>query len=53
MRLEDIFTAARERRWEYGRRGKGRGGREVADSNAGRYGPHCDRKDTGGAWVDK
>ena len=34
--LEDISEAARAQHWEYGRHGEVRGGREVAESGAGR-----------------
>ena len=37
--LEDILTAARARRWEYGRNENGGGGREVSESDVGIDGP--------------
>ena len=37
--LEDILVVTRVWRWESGRRGGGRGGREVAESDTGSNGP--------------
>ena len=37
--LEYISAEKRARCWESGRRDKGGGGREVSESDAGRYGP--------------
>ena len=36
--LEEILAASMARNWEYGRRGDGGGGREVAESDAGSNG---------------
>ena len=49
--LEDILAAARERRWESGRCGEVRGGREVSKSDAGLYGPWYYGMEIGDAWV--
>ena len=51
--LEDILAAARERCWGSGRRGKGGGGREVAESNAGSNGIMYDETETGDSGVGK
>ena len=51
--LEEIFAAVRERSWESGRRGEGGGGREVAESGTGRYGPRNAGIDTGDARAGK
>ena len=45
--LEDILETARVRCWESGRCGKGREGREVAESDSGIYGPRHDGMGTG------
>ena len=49
--LEDILAAARARHWVSGRCGEGRGGREVAESDAGSDGPWCSGTDIGDAQV--
>ena len=49
--LEYILETARARRWEYGRRSKGGGGREVVESDAGRDGPRYAGMDTFDAWA--
>ena len=49
--LEEILAVARARRWESGRRGEGGGYREVAESDAGNYGPWYTGTDTGDARV--
>ena len=51
--LEDISMAARAQRWESGRRGKGGGDREVAESVAGCNGTLYYGMETGYAWVGK
>ena len=53
--LKDIFMEARDWRRKSGRRGKGGGGKDVADSesNAGSDGPWYDGTETGDAQVGK
>ena len=53
--LKDILAAARSRCWKSVRRGKGGGGREVAESEAyaGRYGPRYNGTETGDTKVSK
>ena len=45
--LEEILAAARARRWGYGKRGEGVGGREVAKSDSGSNGPWYYGTETG------
>ena len=47
--LEEILVEAMAQRWGSRRRGKGGGGREVAEADAGRYGPQYDGTETGDA----
>ena len=49
--LEEILDTARVLSWESSRRGNGRVGREVAESDAGRYGNWYDGTDTGDSQV--
>ena len=53
MTLEETFLAARERLWEFGRGGKGRGVRDIAKSDAGRNGLWYDGMETCDACVGK
>ena len=47
--LEEILEEARARCWEFRRNGEDGGCREVAESDAGRYGPQYDGTETGDA----
>ena len=51
--LEDISTAARERRWESSRSGEGGGGMELAESGAGSDVTRYTGMETGDAQVGK
>ena len=47
----EILVAERARSWESSRHSKGGGGREVAESGAGRNGPRYVDTETGDAWL--
>ena len=49
--LEEILAAARARHWEPSRKSEGMGGREVAESGAGRDGPSYSGTYIGDTWI--
>ena len=49
--LEEILAMARERCWESGSRGEGKGYREAAESGSGRDGTQYTETDKGDSWM--